>query len=508
MRVDRRGFLRTTGAVGVAIAAGAKAGAAPAFANDIGDMFSLGVASGDVTWSSVVLWTRLAPAPLEPDTGFGMDGAPVEVHWWMAASEADAAAGTNLIASGEITASAETGYAIHVDVTDLRPDTTYYYRFGVSDQLSPTGRTRTAPPLGAVSSARFAVINCQNLAGGNAQTKVPMYMHGYTQLAERDDIDFIVHLGDYIYEFGRAAHIPPRPVSTLEDYRTRYGQYKLQQALQEVHRLFPIYAVPDDHEFFNNVRGGELAPDQIDRFNAAIEAYWEHLPIRSRPQPRPKDRAIDQLALHRRIQWGRTLDIQLLDSRQHATRDNPLDHAQWQQLRGWLTETDATWSVIASGFPWAYVGRAAGGWNGVPSVRSEVTALLAHRKAADPVGFNPVMLSGDFHVGLVAHVRQSSDTISPLVATEFINTPMTSGTTAAFEPSIDPDSIRAVYNKWPEGDYTSYRGYSRHEVTPDSWTADYFLTDQQEEPGGAIQWSDRWRQAAGAPVGSIEHITG
>lgn len=399
MRIDRRGFLAATGA---GVAGAATLTAPSARATEPGtDPFALGVASGDATWSNVVLWTRLAPAPLDPDGSFGMTGdRPRRVHWSLAPSPHELTSRRHPVRQGVVTAAADHGYAVHVDVAGLRPDTTYYYRFEAAGRTSPIGRTRTAPAPGQKREIRFAVVNCQNLAAPDAGGEpVPMYLHGLSHLAQRDDIDFVLYLGDYIYDFGRGAHVPPREVVSLDDYRTRYGQYKLVAALQEVHRRFPTYSVPDDHEYFDNVTGGALEPGRIDQFNNAVVAYWEHQPLRTRPTTRPGSggtQAVSQLTCHRRIRWGSLLDPFLVDVRQYASAESVLGPEQNAAFLSWLARTDSTWTAIGSGFPFAFFG-SGGEWPGYPRDRAAVTDLLARRKAADASGFNAVVLSGDLH---------------------------------------------------------------------------------------------------------------
>jgi alkaline phosphatase D len=498
--IDRRSFLAATG---VGVAAAALSGR-PAAADPRADLFALGVASGDPTWSGVVLWTRLAPAPLDPAGGFGMDGAgPQAVRWRIGRSESGLTSGDRVDQEGTVTAVAERGYSVHVDVRNLRPATTYYYQFLVGDTASPVGRTRTAPAPGDRSAVRFAVINCQNLAGPDHDgLPTPMYLHGLDHLAARDDIDFVLYLGDYIYEFGRKAHIPPRAVVSIDDYRTRYGQYKLVPGLQEVHRRFPVYAVPDDHEFFDNVHGGALPAARIGQFNNGIEAFWEHLPVRSRPMARGDGSEILELTNYRAIRWGKLLDLFMIDVRQYATATDALGPAQWAKFASWLADSKAAWTSIGSGFGWSYFG-GPGAWIDYPEQRAAVTDLLARRKAGDPRGFNPVLLSGDIHCGIVTHVRKSADFTSPLVATEFVNAPMGSGTTRALQPSIDPQALRKAYNKGAVGGWDSYRGYLSCTVTETSWTSDFFLTDDHLQPVGSVAHGGRWRLAAGAPVGAV-----
>ncbi|MFX4273724.1 alkaline phosphatase D family protein [Propionibacteriaceae bacterium Y1685] len=428
--LDRRDFLTGAGA-GIALAglghpathARTRTGASTGGPAALGtDPFALGIASGDVTTDSVVLWTRVAPAPLEAASRFGMgDRTAVEVSWRIANDEAGLRSDAAAVAYGRHTAVAETGFAVHVEVIGLEPGGRYVYQFAVDGWTSEIGRTRTAPPADADQRVRFAVINCQSLAGAMRG----FHFNGMKHLNARDDLDFVVFLGDYIYEFGRKDHIPPRPVITVDDYRTRYGQYKLRPELRELHRKFPVFAVPDDHEFFNDVRGGALNPDQVERFNVGFEVFWEHLPQRGgRPGPLSTTTA-NHKRLDQAIRWGAHLDLYLADVRTRSTRQSMVGTPQLARLTDWLSTSDATWTVLGTGQPMSWFG-SPGGWTQTVSEREQLTGILRARKAATPRTFNPVVLAGDAHCGMVSHVRQHNDHTSPLVATEFVNAPMTS----------------------------------------------------------------------------------
>ena len=211
--------------------------------------FSLGVASGDPLPDGVVLWTRLAPQPLEP--AGGMPAEAVEVSWQIADDEAM----TRIVQSGTATATPEWSHSVHVEVTGLRPERWYWYRFKVGTELSPTGRTRTAPPPDALPARlRFAFASCQHYETG-------LYT-AYQHMA-REDLDLIVHLGDYIYEGAAAADRIRRHPSglclTLDDYRLRYAQYKSDPALQAAHAMAPWIVTWDDHEVANNYAGDHVA---------------------------------------------------------------------------------------------------------------------------------------------------------------------------------------------------------------------------------------------------------
>ncbi|MEM8660318.1 MAG: alkaline phosphatase D family protein, partial [Pseudomonadota bacterium] len=208
--------------------------------NSIAAAFDHGVASGDPLSDRVILWTRLTPET----------EGEVNVEWEIATDEAF----DNVVGSGGGTTSSNVDYTVKVDAEGLDPQTTYYYRFTSGDTVSPVGKTRTAA-LGSLASARFAVISCSNYPAG--------YFNVYREVAAQE-LDAVLHLGDYIYEYdvdgyasGRAAELgrlsdPENEIFTLQDYRTRYAQYRSDTDLQTCHAAHPFIVVWDDHEIAND----------------------------------------------------------------------------------------------------------------------------------------------------------------------------------------------------------------------------------------------------------------
>src|SRR5690625_2892933 len=227
--------------------------------------FKLGVASGDPLPGSVVLWTRLAPSPL---TGGGMSPENIEVAWEISEDPSF----SRPIQSGTATAGPEYGHSVHVEPEGLNPDSWYYYRFSANGEVSPTGRTKTAPALDAdPEELRFAFVSCQSYASG--------FYTAYDHLVN-EDIDVIFFLGDYIYETGGKGkigrgHLPAKEIITLQDYRIRYGQYKSDPSLQAAHAAFPWIVTPDDHEIKNNY-GCEGPPYQNNKAFLAQRAITFH----------------------------------------------------------------------------------------------------------------------------------------------------------------------------------------------------------------------------------------
>ena len=277
--------------------------------------FTLGVASGDPLPDAVVLWTRLAPAPLEPFGG--MEHVNVPVRWEVALDERF----RDVVRRGTALARPEYGHSVHVDVRGLRPGREYFYRFAYRTEESPVGRTKTAPASSAAPAAlAFAFASCQAYPDG--------FYTAYRHMAD-EDLDFVVHLGDYLYEyplrqFGGArgqdlSSDYDRETVTLDDYRGRYALYKSDADLQAAHAAFPWIVTFDDHEVENNwadeVSENNLpAPEFLVRRAQAFRAYWEHMPLRL---PQPPD-GVD-MRLHRRFRFGRLAEFNVLDTRQYRS---------------------------------------------------------------------------------------------------------------------------------------------------------------------------------------------
>ena len=267
--------------------------------------FNHGVASGDPLPDRVIIWTRVTP---------NEDGL-VGISWEVATDEAF----TDIVAKGNGTTSPEVDYTVKVDVEGLQPASRYYYRFKTISATSPTGRTRTLPQ-GAVEAAAFAVVSCSNYPAG--------YFNVYREVSGQD-VDAVLHLGDYLYEYHSTGYAseraeelgrvvaPPNELLTLADYRTRYAQYRSDGDLQAAHAAHPFIHVWDDHEVANNAwREGAGNHDPategsyIDRKTAALRAWHEWLPVRP---PSTMNEII-----YRRLQYGDLLDLLMLDTRQLA----------------------------------------------------------------------------------------------------------------------------------------------------------------------------------------------
>ena len=401
--------------------------------------FSLGVASGDPLPDGVVLWTRLAPKPLEP--AGGMPPEPVEVSWQIADDDAM----TRIVQSGTTRATPEWSHSIHIEVTGLRPERWYWYRFKVGTELSPIGRTRTAPPLDALPARlRFAFASCQHYETG--------FYTAYQHMA-REDLDLIVHLGDYIYEGAAAADRVRRHPSglclTLDDYRLRYAQYKSDQALQAAHAMDPWIVTWDDHEVANNYAGEHVAKrpsraEFLQRRAAAYQAYFEHMPLRRSALPQGPD-----MLLYRDLSFGRLAKFHVLDTRQYRSPQpqgdglkppspvllDPQGTMMGDRQRDWLftglERSPASWNVLAQQVMVARADKTAGpavhySMDQWPGYEFERRRLLLH--FADKKIKNPVVLTGDIHSDWANELIADFDQLdSRSVATEFVGTSISSG---------------------------------------------------------------------------------
>ena len=244
--LDRRWFLALGSAVAALPYAAARAEAPERKVVFAADPFTSGVSSGDPTHQSVVIWTRLAPQPLEP--AGGMRPESVSVTYEVGEDETL----SKSVATGHVIATPQLGHSVHAEVRGLKPDRWYYFRFRCGDAVSPIGRTRTLPaPTARPDRLRFAFASCQHFEQG-------LYT-AYEAMA-RDELDLVFHLGDYIYEYaakeGLVRKHVGQEITSLEDYRARYALYRSDPLLRAAHARCPWFVTWDDHEFDNNCAGG------------------------------------------------------------------------------------------------------------------------------------------------------------------------------------------------------------------------------------------------------------
>lgn len=489
-RFSRRSFvLGGLGAAGAVLVSPGGARAAPAYP------FQLGVASGEPAPDSVVLWTRLAPSPLDEDGHGGMPSAGVPVDWQVSRTSSFA----RLVVSGTVTARHADAHAVHVVAGGLDPDADYYYRFRAQGHLSPVGRTRTAPPTSAAGGALTMLFaSCSNFESG--------YFTAYRRMAEEAP-DLILHLGDYIYEGATKPgnvreHLGPE-ILTLADYRRRYGQYKSDPDLQSAHACAPWLAVPDDHDVEDDYAGMNrfddipaLTPAQwATRRTAAYRAYYEHLPLRPSAAP-----VGNRMNLYRRVRWGRLATFHMLDTRQF--RDAEACGGAWTACPGadrpgrsmtggaqeaWLldglAQHQGTWDLIGQTVFFAGRLDATGAgnmdsWDGYRASRRRIQQGWLDRRVR-----NPVVLSGDIHTAWANDLKTDyAADRGPTIGTELICTSITSrgdGTPTTVIPGADVNPHLKFYS--------DRRGYVRTRITPAQLTADFRGLDAVKRPGAAIR---------------------
>ncbi|MGH7573799.1 MAG: alkaline phosphatase D family protein [Longimicrobiales bacterium] len=471
--------------------------------------FTLGVASGDPLPDGVVLWTRLAP---EPAAGGGMAPERVTVGWEIAGDDAFRA----IVRSGSTVATPELAHSVHADVRGLEPDRPYWYRFIAGDDVSPVGRTFTAPAEGSQPARlNFAFASCQNYQQG--------HFTAWSHMAN-EDIQLVLHMGDYIYEGGVSERAVRRhdgpPIETLEAYRNRYALYKADADLQAAHAAFPFVVTWDDHEVVNNY-ADEYAPRAtsveafLARRAAAYQAYYEHMPLREPAVPRGAD-----LQLFRRIAYGGLVEFNVLDTRQyrtpqpcndgwhadcHGARDpsqTMLGIEQREWLRGGLAASAAHWNVLAHQVPIAPTGRPSE--NGLEQSMDKWAGYTVERDALlrflheAPVR-NPISIVGDVHQNWLADLKTDFESEeSPIVGTEFVGTSIASGGDGVDERPGDsepwvPANPHVRFNN-------GQRGYVRCTVAPDLWTTDYRVVPYVTRPGAPISTRATFVVEDGRPV--------
>ncbi|MEP7338396.1 MAG: alkaline phosphatase D family protein [Acidobacteriota bacterium] len=457
------------------------------------DPFSLGVASGDPSADGVVLWTRLAPDPLN---GGGMPAKDVPVKWEVATDERM----QKVVASGTAMAAPALGHSVHVEVSGLKPAQWYWYRFTVDAGASPIGRTRTAPALTARNDRmNFAFVSCQHYETG--------YYTAYKHLAA-DDLDLVVHLGDYIYEgapFKDRVRLHNSPeIKTLEAYRNRYALYKSDPLLQQAHAKFPWAVVWDDHEVDNNYAGliaEDNAPKEefAKRQAAAYHAYYEHMPLRRSVLRRDKS-----VEIYRRLNFGSLASFYMLDTRQYRT-DQPcgdgvklacpesldpkatmMGSTQEQWLTRNMRQSRARWNIVAQQVMMGALDNAPGAeqkfpmdqWNGYAAARKRFLEFLHDAKPS-----NPVVLTGDIHTNWVNDLKpEFYRDDSPVVATEFVGTSVTSGGDGS---DVRPTTATVLAENPHIKFFNAQRGYVRCSIQPDRWQTDYRVlasVSKQDEP--------------------------
>lgn len=433
--------------------------------------FYHGVASGDPTPESVIIWTRCTP-----DTGISGN---LDVFWQIATDTNF----SNIVNYGYAQAKPENDYTVKVDVCGLQPNTWYYYVFQHNQRNSITGRTKTAPLASADNdSARFAVVSCADFNEG--------FFNAYENIVNRDDVDAVVHLGDYIYEYGESGGSnrvmePANEIITLNDYRIRHSLYKLDNQLKRCHQAFPFICVWDDHETANNSwrEGAENHQPNEGLWKvrkwSGVNAYYEWIPIR-------KPDLNDTFRIFRNFRWGKLLNLAMLDSRlydrdeQDGSKRNDPNHkllgpVQMQWLLDQLSDTLSKWKIIGNQVmfaPLTVFGAPVNNdqWDGYAAERNQITSHILNNNIQ-----NTVVLTGDIHTAWANDIpgnNYNASTGANSIAVEFVGTSVTS------QNSPLPVGVSLIRTFNPHMKYINLddHGYYILDVKKNRTQADYIFT--------------------------------
>jgi alkaline phosphatase D len=527
----------------------AEAAAAPAARG----VFGYGVASGDPTPQSVILWTRATPSP-DATPGSGL-GAPVAVRWEVARDREF----EHVVAAGNARTSAASDHTVKIDAGGLEPYTRYWYRFRARGETSPVGRTQTAPDRdGRDHALRLAFVSCSNYTGG--------YFTAYRGIARRDDLDFVLHLGDYLYEYGEGPAAPDRygpkalagvrdgvpdhEILSLADYRLRHALHKGDPDLAAAHARFPWITTLDDHEVANNqwATGAENHQANEGDFAArravAYQAYLEWMPIRPAPVPDPVPHQ-GQVRWFRRFTYGSLADLTVLETRQNRSEQietpgstskgggfvpaalpgfaDPSRHLPEPEQLSFLLDNMGdrrfAWHLVGNNvvfsrtnIPGAVLGAPvdllnSDAWDGYQADQSAVVARAGSLPAA---AGDTVFMTGDIHSSWVFDVPADPSTYVAgrrSVAVEFVGPSVTSdgfkevlGGTAQAQAAA---AAVSAANPWIRKLDAVGHGYcvldvTRERVQCDWWFLSSPLDDPRLDPQAGTAHAFSYRTAAGA----------
>lgn len=463
--------------------------------DSIYEPFYHGVASGDPLPSQVIIWTRVTPDTTAPDS--------IAVSWKIATDTNV----TQIVNSGIIYTSADKDFTVKVDVTGLQPDSWYYYSFNAYGENSLTGRTKTTPH-GDTDSLRFAVVSCSSYEHG--------YFNAYERIAHRNDIDAVLHLGDYIYEYQTGIYSnfitdrdyePSNELLSLADYRIRFSHYRLDPDLRYLHQQYPWINIWDDHETANDAwtDGAQnhttlTEGSWADRKSAAIQAYFEWLPIRPDPN--------DGQRVYRKFNFGDLMDLHMLDTRlegrdEQVITTSPslgdssrtiLGSDQYNWLVNQIDSSNAQWQIVGQQVMFSKLEAFSqplntDQWDGYPIERQ----LLINDLLANNLN-NMVILTGDIHTSwandLPFDPSNTYDAASGTgsVGVEFVTTSITS-------PGIDitlNTSIVQTLNPHIKYIDLTQKGYIILDVNKTRVQSDWYyvptVTQQQYEDAFGSAW--------------------
>ncbi|KAA8884540.1 alkaline phosphatase [Nocardia colli] len=487
-----------------------------------GGVFRHGVASGDPLPGGVILWTRITVSE-EAAPGSGV-GESASVRWEVAEDEGFG----SVAASGNLTATEASDHTVKVDVTGLAPGTVYFYRFTALGETSAVARTRTAPAISdSPERLRLGIVSCANWEAG--------YFGAYRHLAARTDLDAIVHLGDYIYEYGRGKyggrngtvrpHEPANETVSLADYRIRHAQYKTDPDLLNLHARQPFICTWDDHESADNSWSGgannhdpATEGDWQDRRAASTQAYLEWMPVRAQGSGA-------DVQIYRRLRFGTLAELSMLDLRSYRDQeakpgagwreaDNPARTITGKGQMDWLTAGLASapvrWKLVgnsvmiaplvfpplepattaaittALGVPQSGLTVNGDQWDGYTADRQRLFRAITEQQVSDVV-----FLTGDIHSSWAADlpIDTANYPAGPTAGAEFVVPSITStsiGDMLKLNSAPIAESIKGVNRHFRYVELDSH-GYGVLEVTPEQTQMDWFYLIDVTDPNSAVR---------------------
>ncbi|GAB3038849.1 phosphodiesterase/alkaline phosphatase D [Nocardioides flavus (ex Wang et al. 2016)] len=508
------------------------------------DVFQHGIASGDPLPRRVVLWTRVTPtAAATPGSG---RGPRVTVTWEVATDRRF----RDVVRRGRVRTGPARDHTVKVDATRLRPDTAYFYRFTCRGETSPVGRTRTAPARNATPAGlRFGVVSCANLQAG--------WFSAYRHLASRDDLDAVIHLGDYLYEYAPGEyghgqqnadirpHVPAREMVTLADYRQRHAQYKSDPDLRALHARHPFIVTWDDHEITNDAWRDGAENHQADegtyaaRRAAAHRAYDEWMPVRMSGTVATGDGT----RLFRTLRFGALAELSMLDLRTHRDQQastpapSPVPspaggadgtitgRAQMDWLKRRLRRGGPQWKLVGNPVMIAPVTFAqlphdlvdpvndvtgllprdgapynVDQWDGYTADRRELFEHIRDQGLRDVV-----FLTGDIHSGWACDLPYDAATypLGDSAGVELVCTSVTSNNlkditgTPPRTSSLAVEAVIQTNNRHVKYLNFDDHGYSVLDVTPERVQMDWYVISDRTDPRARSSWTASWATRSG-----------
>lgn len=445
-------------------------------------VFQHGVASGDPLSDRVIVWTKVSPSDSLSN---------VEVDWELASSEDF----NSILKYGKYTTSSDRDYTVKIDLKGLNPDSRYFYRFKALGDTSIIGKTKTTPVN--ADSLQLAIVSCSNYEWG--------YFNVYGRIADRNDLDAVLHLGDYIYEYGvreyganlGRVHEPSTEIITLDDYRTRYSLYRRDKDLMAAHANHPFIVIWDDHEIANNSYVSGAQNHQEDegpyeaRKAAARKAYYEWMPIREGEK------------LYRKFSFGDLAEVFMLDERlegrtkQLESMDDPdyeseersmLGEEQLDWLKANLTASESSWKIIGNQVIYSDLNRGLvfpdrprnmDSWDGYPVEKKDIAKTILNNSIE-----NVIWITGDTHSSWVFNTVVEGVSDQP-IAVEFGATSITSSN---YDERTAIDTVRMAEQLYLKGNphlkYSNLadHGYVLLTLSANQAKAQYYFVDTVIEP--------------------------